>query len=101
MADLLSKAGGIVAQTVNAAEAERTGIENGVLADVIAFKAQLQGYNVAPRLYAAQQYLNTLADILPTIRKYVMASPTQGKPFIVNFEMKDQAGVFDLAPSKK
>ena len=102
LADLLAGAGGMVAQTVNAAEVERTAIENGVLADVVGFHAQLRAYNVAPRLYAAQQYLNTLADVLPSIRKYVMASPTHGKPFIVNFEMKDQSGVFDLAsPSKK
>jgi hypothetical protein len=40
--------------------------------------------------------------VLPNIRKYVMASPTQGKPFIVNFEMKDQAGLFELtAPPKR
>ncbi len=101
LADLLAGAGGTVAQTVNAAEAERTTIENNVLADVVGFQAQLKAYNVAPRLYAAQQYLNTLADVLPSIRKYVMASPTHGMPFIVNLEMKDQSGVFDLVPPSK
>jgi modulator of FtsH protease HflK len=101
LADLLAESGGMVAQTVNAAEAERTAIENSVLADVAGFKAQLRAFNIAPHLYAAQQYLNTLADILPSVRKYVMASPTNGRPFIVNFDMKDQAGVFDLVPPGK
>jgi regulator of protease activity HflC (stomatin/prohibitin superfamily) len=97
LADLMAGVGGLVAQTVDAAEAERTEIENGMLARVIDYQSQLRAYQLTPRLYMAQQYLNTLAHVLPSIRKYVMASPTQGKPFIVNFEMKDQAGLFELA----
>lgn len=101
LAQLVADAGGEVARTVCEAEADRTGIENLVLSEVVAYRSQLTAYNVAPRLYTAQQYLNTLAQVLPSIRKYVVASPTQGKPFIVNFEMKDQAGLFDLAPPGK
>jgi regulator of protease activity HflC (stomatin/prohibitin superfamily) len=96
LADLMAGVGGTVAQTVDAAEAERTQIENGMLARVIDYRSQLRAYQLTPRLYMAQQYLNTLAEVLPNIRKYVIASPTQGKPFIVNFEMKDQAGLFEL-----
>jgi modulator of FtsH protease HflK len=102
LADLMADVGGLVAQSVDAAEAERTNIENGMLARVVDYRAQLRAYSLTPRLYMAQQYLNTLAQVLPNIRKYVMASPTQGRPFIVNFDMKDQAGLFELtAPPKK
>ena len=102
LADLMAGVGGLVAQTVDAADAERTEIENSMLARVVDYRSQLRAYNLTPRLYMAQQYLNTLAQVLPNIRKYVVASPTQGKPFIVTFEMKDQAGLFELtAPPKK
>jgi modulator of FtsH protease HflK len=102
LAELMAGVGGLVALTVDAAEAERTNIENGMLASVVNYRSQLRAYNLTPRLYMAQQYLNTLTQVLPNIRKYVMASPTQGKPFIVNFDMKDQAGLFELtAPPKK
>ena len=102
LADLMAGVGGLVAQTVDAADAERTEIENSMLARVVDYRSQLRAYNLTPRLYMAQQYLNTLAEVLPNIRKYVIASPTQGKPFIVNFEMKDQAGLFELtAPPKR
>jgi membrane protease subunit HflK len=101
LADLVAGAGGRMAQIVNAAEAERTTIENSVLADVAGYQAQLRAYKLAPQLYTAQQYLNTLAEVLGPIRKYVVASPTRGRPFIVNFEMKDQAGLFDLTPPAK
>lgn len=101
LADLMAGVGGVVAQTVDAAEAERTQIENNMLARVLDYRSQLRAYQLTPRLYMAQQYLNTLAQVLPSIRKYVVASPTQGQPFIVNFEMKDQAGLFELSePSK-
>jgi regulator of protease activity HflC (stomatin/prohibitin superfamily) len=101
VADLVAGAGGEVARIINDAEADRTDRETSILADVAGYRAQLQAFNIAPRLYMAQQYLNTLADVLPPIRKYLVASPTQGKPFIVIFDMKDQAGLFDLSPPVK
>ncbi len=101
LAILMADAGGEVAATVNAAEADRTQIENDMLARVAGYKSQLRAYNLAPQLFMAQQYLNTLAQVLPSVRKYVIASPTQGQPFVVNIDMKDQAGLFELTPPPK
>ncbi len=99
LAELLAGAGGEVARTVSTAEAERTEIENRGLANVASYAARLEGYRLAPQLYTSAEYLSTLAQVLGPARKYLMVSPTQGQRFIVEFEMKDQAGLFDMAPT--
>jgi len=94
---LLSQSGGDASQIVSKAEAQRLQIESRELADVISWQSKLSAYQKAPSLYAASAYLDTLAEILPGIRKYVVAAPTQNRPFVVQFDMKDQAGLLDLS----
>ena len=102
LADLLGRAGGEIARILNKAEADRTDSENIALADVAAFKAKLKAYRQAPRLFAAAEYLDTLARVLQPVRKYLVASPTGDRPFVVTFDMKDQEGIFGgLSTGKK
>ncbi len=102
LADLLTRAGGHVAKIINDAEAERTEQENKALASVASFKAELKAYNQAPRLFAAAEYLDTMAHVLKPVRKYLVATPTGDRPFVVTFDMKDPTDVFGslAAPGK-
>lgn len=102
LADLLSHTGGEVARIINAAEAERTSRENNSLADVAGFKAKLKAYNQAPHLFAAAEYLDALAKVLKPVRKYLIATSTGDRPFVVQFDMKDQGDLFGgLSAGKK
>jgi len=99
LTDLLARAGGDVSRIIAEAEAERIKRENLVLGEAASWKAQLQAYRLAPRLYTASRYLDVLSEILPKVRKYLIASKTRGLPVVVEFDVKDQMGLYEIKPS--
>jgi len=98
LTDLLHRVGGEVAKMISAAEADRVERENAVLGDVARWDAQLRAYKLAPQLYTASAYLDILARVLKPVRKYLIAAKTEGRPFVVEFDVKEEAGLFEITP---
>ncbi len=86
--DLLVKAGGSSAETIQRARAERWAKHMGARAQAESYIGQIAGFKSAPEVYVARIYFDTLAEALRDARIYIVADDG-GHHIHMNMNLED------------
>jgi regulator of protease activity HflC (stomatin/prohibitin superfamily) len=98
--ELLVKAGGTAATTIQQARAERWERHMSKRAAADSFIGQMAGFKAAPELYVSRLYFDTLKDVLKDTRVYIVNDDGQHTHINMNLEDLNTGGSIFVQPKK-
>lgn len=81
--------GGEAAELIVQARESRWQDENEAYGRAVAFEAEMATKNAAPKVYYMRRYLEALAEALPGVRKYVMATEGEHRAQTFHLNLQD------------